>query len=47
MELLEGRGAKKATRAGSLTGGEVLPNSSEPAEWELEGVKGGMLMNWG
>jgi len=28
------------------TGGEVVLKSSEPAEWELDGVNGGILMNW-
>jgi hypothetical protein len=30
-----------------LTGGDVVLKSSEPAELECEGVRGGMLMgNW-
>lgn len=41
----EGQFRRWAPGRGSHTGGEVLLKSSEPAEWELEGVSGGIVMN--
>ena len=38
--------AQRARQRETLTGGEVVLKSSEPAELECEGVKGGMPMNW-